>query len=124
MNEQNDPLNPNHYILHDVVVSNHADGRATVECQDILAALDPNFFVGAAIKYLFRVGKKDGNSTLQDLNKARHRVDRAIVQAEDELYEVQVEEKECGNCIYGMVNPRHYPCESCTDRSEWLQKKT
>lgn len=37
-----------------------------------------NFYLGNAIKYIKRAGKKDGNSRLQDLKKVREYIDHEI----------------------------------------------
>lgn len=39
---------------------------------------DLNFYLGNAIKYIKRAGKKDGNSRLQDLKKVREYIDHEI----------------------------------------------
>ena len=43
-----------------------------------------NFCIGNALKYLCRAGKKTGNGTKQDLEKARWYLDRAISYQSDE----------------------------------------
>lgn len=42
-----------------------------------------NFYLGNAIKYIKRAGKKDGNSRLQDLKKVREYIEHEI-KAEEE----------------------------------------
>lgn len=55
----NDPINhPAHYTSH----------PSGVEC--ITITRHHNFAIGNAIKYLWRAGLKDGNSDIQDLQKA------------------------------------------------------
>lgn len=55
----NDPINhPTHYTSH----------PSGVECIEITR--HHNFAIGNAIKYLWRAGLKDGNSDIQDLQKA------------------------------------------------------
>ena len=41
------------------------------EVVDVIQDWDLNFCLGNVIKYVARAGKKDGNSPLQDLEKAR-----------------------------------------------------
>jgi hypothetical protein len=41
-----------------------------------------NFNIGNALKYLFRCGRKDGESLLDDLRKARWYLDREISRQE------------------------------------------
>ena len=45
---------------------------------DIIDDWDLNFYLGNAIKYIKRAGKKDGNSRLQDLKKVREYIDHEI----------------------------------------------
>lgn len=59
MTTQHDPINhPKHYTSHD----------SKIECIEITR--HHNFNIGNAIKYLWRAGLKDGNSDIQDLQKA------------------------------------------------------
>ena len=53
--------------------------------------LDKNFDLGNAIKYISRAGKKDGNSTLQDLSKAQFYLNREVEKLHkyDELLELK-----------------------------------
>ena len=56
---QNDPVNhPSHYT----------SDPSGVECIEITR--HRNFNIGNAMKYLWRAGLKDGNSDVQDLQKA------------------------------------------------------
>lgn len=56
---ENDPVNhPSHYI----------SDPSGIECIQITR--HRNFNIGNAIKYLWRAGLKDGNSDIQDLQKA------------------------------------------------------
>lgn len=57
---------PKHYNSH----------PAGIECIEVIEHLPYN--VGAAIKYLWRAGQKDGNSTLQDLAKSIWHLNREI----------------------------------------------
>ena len=45
--------------------------HGSVEPWDLIAAQDLDFFSGNIIKYVVRAGKKDGESTLDDLIKAQ-----------------------------------------------------
>ena len=56
---KNDPVkNPAHYTQH----------PSGIECIEVTRHY--NFNIGNAIKYLWRHGLKDGNSSVQDLKKA------------------------------------------------------
>ena len=59
-----DPVNPDHYKVNGL------------ECVDVIEALGLGYHLGTALKYLWRVGRKD--DALQDLKKCRWFVDRAI----------------------------------------------
>lgn len=45
---------------------------------DVIDDWGLNFYLGNAIKYIKRAGKKDGNSRLQDLKKVREYIDHEI----------------------------------------------
>lgn len=63
----NDPVNhPKHYTSH----------PSGLECIDI--AEHHSFCIGNAIKYLWRAGLKEGNSSVQDLEKAIWYINREI----------------------------------------------
>lgn len=47
-----------------------------VECLDVAEHF--NFNLGNALKYIWRAGRKDGESALDDLQKARFYLDREI----------------------------------------------
>lgn len=53
---------------------------------DVIDDWDLNFYLGNAIKYIKRAGKKDGNSRLQDLKKVREYIDHEI-KAEEGKYD-------------------------------------
>lgn len=64
---KHDPVNrPKHYTSH----------PSGVECIDI--AEHYGFSLGNALKYIWRAGLKDGESAVQDLEKARWYLDREI----------------------------------------------
>lgn len=48
------------------------------EAIKIIDHYDLNFDLGNVIKYTLRAGKKDGNSAIQDLSKARDYLDHEI----------------------------------------------
>lgn len=50
---------------------------------DVIDDWSLNFYLGNAIKYIKRAGKKDGNSRLQDLKKVREYIEHEI-EAEEE----------------------------------------
>lgn len=58
---------PNHYC----------EGRK-FEPKDVIRDWNLNFNLGNAVKYISRNGRKDGNSALQDLKKARQYLDFEI----------------------------------------------
>lgn len=45
---------------------------------DVIDDWELDFYLGNAVKYIKRAGKKDGNSRLQDLKKIREYVDQEI----------------------------------------------
>lgn len=61
----NNKTNPSHY-----------DGANGIQVIDITSQC--GFVEGNAIKYLFRAGKKDGESRLDDLLKAKWYIDYAL----------------------------------------------
>lgn len=64
---------PNHYC----------EGRK-YEPKDVIRDWNLNFNLGNAVKYISRNGRKDGNSALQDLKKARQYLDFEIEYLEGE----------------------------------------
>ena len=64
---------PNHYC----------EGRK-YEPKDVIRDWNLNFNLGNAVKYISRNGRKDGNSALQDLKKARQYLDFEIEYLEKE----------------------------------------
>ena len=64
---------PNHYC----------EGRK-YEPKDVIRDWNLNFNLGNAVKYISRNGRKDGNSALQDLKKARQYLDFEIAYLEKE----------------------------------------
>ncbi len=63
--EDKDKSNPLHY-------------KNTVTPIDIIEMYDLNFSLGNVIKYVLRAGKKEGESDLDDLNKALWYLQREI----------------------------------------------
>lgn len=62
-----DPINqPTHYTSH----------PSGIEC--ITITQHHNFCIGNAIKYLWRAGLKEGNPSIQDLEKARKYIEFEI----------------------------------------------
>jgi hypothetical protein len=58
---------------------------AFVECFDVIDALfRGDFYLGNALKYLWRLGRKDGASKVEDLKKVRTYIDQALERAERE----------------------------------------
>ena len=64
---------PNHYC----------EGRK-YEPKDVIRDWNLNFNLGNTVKYISRNGRKDGNSALQDLKKARQYLDFEIEYLEKE----------------------------------------
>ena len=50
--------------------SHYCDGRK-YELKDVIRDWNLNFNLGNAVKYISRNGRKEGNSSLQDLKKAK-----------------------------------------------------
>lgn len=57
--------------------SHYCAGRK-YEPKDVIRDWNLNFNLGNAVKYISRNGRKDGNSSLQDLKKARQYLDFEI----------------------------------------------
>lgn len=55
------------------------------EPKDVIRDWNLNFNLGNAVKYISRNGRKDGNSSLQDLKKARQYLDFEISYLENDL---------------------------------------
>ena len=63
---------PSHYTWH----------PSGIECEVIAGAFP--FFRGNIIKYVWRAGKKEGSSGLQDLKKAKRYIELEIARLEEE----------------------------------------
>lgn len=68
------PAKDNDIIGHP---EHYCQGRK-YEPKDVIRDWDLNFNLGNAVKYISRNGRKDGNSALQDLKKARQYLDFEI----------------------------------------------
>ena len=66
LNKDNDAIKPNHYKAGEF------DVIAFCQYHNL------SFDIGNIIKYITRAGKKEGNSELQDLNKAMEYLNRRI----------------------------------------------
>lgn len=66
VNTDLDPINPAHYKNY------------RIEVIDALEAWNLNFHRANAIKYIVRAGRKDPDTELQDLQKAKWYLDREI----------------------------------------------
>lgn len=67
MPQPNDPVNrPSHYT------------SGKIEVIDFIEDQKLNFCLGNTVKYVARAGKKDPNKTVEDLEKARWYLNRAI----------------------------------------------
>lgn len=67
----NDKIKPNHYKL--TIPATHKGERilVEVECGDVLKAIEQPFYPSNAMKYLWRAGKKEGESYFDDIRKAK-----------------------------------------------------
>lgn len=72
--------NPSHYRIPAQVVS--VNGIDHVECWDVIRSLGLSYAVGNVFKYLWRAGRKQGNSALMDLKKAKQYLDDEIAHIE------------------------------------------
>lgn len=54
--------------------------QGKIECIDYIQDKNLNFCLGNVVKYVTRAGLKDGNSRLQDLQKARQYLDFEIAE--------------------------------------------
>lgn len=62
---------------------NHYGGDTTYETIKVIEAWGLDFHLGNAVKYISRAGKKSTTSELEDLEKARWYLDRAIGRVKD-----------------------------------------
>ena len=69
---KNDPINPNYYN----------DSKITPF--DVIDDWKLDFYLGSAMKYIKRAGKKDGNSRMQDLLKIKRYIEKEIELEENE----------------------------------------
>lgn len=63
--------------------SHYTDGK--IEVIDYIEDKKLGYHLGNVVKYISRAGKKDGNSELQDLKKARWYLDRKIQTLEEKV---------------------------------------
>ena len=49
-----------------------------IEAIDVIDAFNLDFSAGNAVKYILRAGRKQGNSAIEDLRKARWYIDHII----------------------------------------------
>lgn len=59
----------------------HYGGDTTYETVKVIAAWGLGFLLGNAVKYISRAGKKDPTKLVEDLEKARWYLDKAIERA-------------------------------------------
>lgn len=55
------------FVLNNVTPPHY---QATIQPIDLINAQNLNFNLGNVVKYVCRAGKKDGETTIKDLNKA------------------------------------------------------
>lgn len=79
------PLSASDVIKEDIIghPNHYCEGRK-YEPKDVIRDWNLNFNLGNAVKYISRNGRKDGNSALQDLKKARQYLDFEIEYLEGE----------------------------------------
>ena len=70
---------PSEALKEDIIghPSHYCEGRK-FEPKDVIRDWDLNFNLGNAVKYISRNGRKDDNTALQDLKKARQYLDFEI----------------------------------------------
>ncbi len=68
--------------------------RGASELQDLIEYRQMNFSVGNIFKAAYRLGRKDGATTLYDLNKIKWYVNREIIRIEQEQGQEQFPFKE------------------------------
>jgi hypothetical protein len=68
----------------------YGGGDNPYEAIKVIEAWDLDFSLGNAVKYISRAGRKDPSKTIEDLEKARWYVDRAIKRLQGESSPVQV----------------------------------
>ena len=64
--KKDDPINPSYY------------NNTKITPFDVINDWNLDFYLGNAIKYIKRAGKKEGNSRIQDLNKIKKYVEEEI----------------------------------------------
>jgi hypothetical protein len=71
---------PDYYRVHvrTVDIAHYDICEFDVECIDVIEALQLDYNLGNVLKYLWRHGKKPGADPVEDLEKARAYLDRAI----------------------------------------------
>lgn len=69
---QDDPINPIYY------------NDTKITPWDVIDDWGLDFYLGSAMKYIKRAGKKEGNSTVQDLHKVKRYVEKEIELADKE----------------------------------------
>jgi hypothetical protein len=77
MNQRDNEERPNYYLtpvanryVTKLPETETQDPVFEVECQGLIEALDMNFNLGSALKYLFRAGRKPDEDGEKDLQKA------------------------------------------------------
>lgn len=61
-------IRPNYYKVK-TRLRNEGDAEHLVECHDVIEALALNYYLGDALKYLWRLGRKEGASKREDIKK-------------------------------------------------------
>ena len=72
MSKEKDPINPDYY----------GGTNNVYEVLKVIDAWDLCFKLGNSIKYIARAGKKDPDTVIQDLKKAKRYLERKIEQLE------------------------------------------
>lgn len=71
----------------------HYGGDTTYETIKVIEAWGLGFHLGNAVKYISRAGKKDKDTTVEDLEKARWYLDRYIENLNTEIQELRARER-------------------------------
>lgn len=75
MTKKNKPL-PNLLLGCENMAKDYYNGRLV---WDFIEDMEFNFNLGNVVKYISRAGKKEGNTSIQDLEKARDYLEEEII---------------------------------------------
>ena len=69
----------------EIIKPNYYKGKSGQDVLDVIEDFDLDFYVGNICKYIIRSGKKDKETTIQDLLKAKEYIDRKIKSLENSI---------------------------------------